>query len=286
MQGMDTMLRSRCMVAALFALLPLIFVAAAEAAPKADLWERWTPDGVVQTAPVDHSGWDRFLKRFVVVGHDGINRVDYSRIGPQDQQELARYIASLASRQPTRMMKREAKAYWINLYNALTVQTVLKHYPVASIRDIDISPGLFSNGPWGAELLEVEGIAISLDDIEHRILRPIWRDPLVHYALNCAAVGCPQLRAEAYVPHRLEEQLDDSARTFINHPRALHFSDGALSVSSIYEWFMEDFGTTDGEVIGHIRGYAEPELEMLLQRHSRISDDFYDWTLNDASLLR
>ena len=92
----------------------------------------------------------------------------------------------------------EQLAYWINLYNALTVKVILDHYPVKSILDIDISPGWFSIGPWGKKLVAVEGVEISLDDIEHRILRPIWRDPRIHYALNCAAVGCPNLLREAF----------------------------------------------------------------------------------------
>ena len=88
----------------------------------------------------------------------------------------------------------EQRAFWINLYHALTVRVILSHYPVSGIREIDISPGLFARGPWDRKLIPVEGVELTLNDIEHRILRPIWRDPRVHYALNCASLGCPDLR--------------------------------------------------------------------------------------------
>ncbi len=286
MRGMKTTRPFAHSLSVLLAMLVLVVATSAHAAPAADLWKRWVPDGKAADVAVDHSVWDGFLTRFVAPGGDGINRVDYGRVGLSDRQLLVNYIASLTAHRPSRMSPGEAKAYWINLYNALTVRTVLQHYPVDSIRDIDISPGLFSNGPWGAQLVEIEGVPVSLDDIEHRILRPIWQDPLIHYALNCAAVGCPQLRAEAFVPERLTEQLIDSAKSFVNHPRAVMLADGALSVSSIYEWFMVDFGITDKDVIDHIRQFADPALDNRLKQHNRIDDDFYDWTLNDLSLTR
>lgn len=265
------------------AALLVILAGTANAAPRADLWERWIPAESTDDAEVDHSDWNRFLKAFVHPGPDGVNRVDYGGVDAIGRNLLDRYIATLVAERPTQLRRAEAKAYWINLYNALTVHTILQHYPVKTIRDIDISPGLFSNGPWGAKLIEVEGVPVSLDDIEHRILRPIWNDPLIHYAVNCAAVGCPQLRGEAFVSDRLDAQLDVSARDFINHPRALQITDGDLSVSSIFEWFMSDFGETDSEVIEHIRMFADPGLAARLQTIQEIDGDFYDWSLNDVT---
>ncbi len=100
-------------------------------------------------------------------------------------------VLILAATSADRLRRAEQFPFWINLYNALTVKVVLDHYPVEIIRDIDISPGLFADGPWGKKLVTVEGEALSLDDIEHRILRPIWKDPRLHYVLNCAALGVP-----------------------------------------------------------------------------------------------
>lgn len=265
----------------------LLFIGgSAHAAPEADLWDRWSPTESSPGTQVDHGAWDSFLKGNLVAAQDGVNRIGYGAVTVTDRALLDVYLKSLSAVRPTSLTRPEAKAYWINLYNALTVRTVLDHYPVDSIRDIDISPGLFSNGPWGAELIEVEGVALTLDDIEHRILRPIWEDPRIHYALNCAAVGCPELRAEAWLPERLDAQLTDAARKFVNHPRALRVSSDGVEVSSIYDWFMEDFGDTDSQVIAHIRQYAKPDLAAQLARHDRIRDDFYDWTLNDAARAR
>ena len=139
----------------------------------------------------------RFLAQHLRTGEDGIARIGYGAVSDEDRKSLDAYIAALAGHPGSRraLNRAEQQAYWINLYNALTVQVILDHYPVESIRDIDISPGLFADGPWGKKLVTIEGEAVSLDDIEHRILRPIWKDPRIHYAVNCASIGCPNLQA-------------------------------------------------------------------------------------------
>lgn len=162
----------------------------------------------------------------------------------------------------------------------MTVKTVLEHYPVDGIRDIDISPGLFADGPWGKELVEVAGEPLSLDDIEHRILRPIWRDPRVHYAVNCAALGCPNLAPRAFTAANTEAQLEAAARAYVNHPRGVMARRGKLVVSSIYIWFKADFGNTDPGVISHLKAYARPDLAARLMDARRIDDHTYDWALN------
>ncbi|MEM7025976.1 MAG: DUF547 domain-containing protein, partial [Pseudomonadota bacterium] len=214
---------------------------------------------------------------------DGVNRFTYGAFSADDKAVLDQYLRDLAAVQISSHNRAEQMAYWINLYNALTVQVILDHYPVESIRDIDISPGLFSDGPWGKDLIEVEGEDLSLDDIEHRILRPIWRDPRIHYGVNCASIGCPNLMTEAYQGATIDRQLDEAARAFVNNPRAIQVEGNDLVVSSIYDWFMEDFGDTDEEVIDHLRAYATPGLEMTLEMFSSIDDDRYDWDLNDAA---
>jgi hypothetical protein len=159
---------------------------------------------------------------------------------------------------------------------------VLEHYPVDSIRKIAISPGLFSAGPWGKKLVTVEGKALSLDDIEHRILRPIWRDPRIHYAVNCAALGCPNLQPEAFTADNEEALLERAAHDYVNHPRGATVADGKLTVSSIYVWYQADFGGTDRGVIAHLQHYAAPALAAALAPIERIGADRYDWSLNDA----
>lgn len=256
--------------------------AAAHAAPEAEPWPRWQAHDAASRATIDHAPWAAFLARYVVKGEDGINRVAYGAVSADDRADLERYIAGLAEVAISRYNRGEQFAYWINLYNALTVRVIVDHYPVASIRDIDISPGWFSDGPWGKKLVIVEGAPLSLDDIEHRILRPVWRDPRIHYAVNCAALGCPNLRARPYRGAAMDDMLDAAARDFINHPRGARVEGGKLRVSSIYHWYESDFGGDDAGVIAHLRRYAETPLIQALEGLSRIDSHGYDWSLNAA----
>jgi hypothetical protein len=249
-------------------------------APKAELWARWQAHDPSAATAVDHGPWDRILQAYVAPDAAGVNRFDYAGVSAPDRAALDGYVAGLAALPVSRYARAEQLAYWINLYNALTVQVVLAHYPVESIRDIDISPGLFADGPWGKALLEIEGEPVSLNDIEHRILRPIWRDPRIHYALNCAALGCPDLQRRAFTAATSEALLEAAARAFVNSPRGARFENNGLVVSSIYVWFGEDFGGGDSGVIAHLRRYAEPALAARLAGVDKLGGHAYDWTLN------
>ena len=211
-----------------------------------------------------------------------MNRFAYGRVSVTDGAGLDAYLARLAALPISRYGRAEQRAYWINLYNALTVQLVLAHYPVASIRDIAISPGLFAIGPWGKRLVEIEGETLSLNDIEHRILRPIWRDPRIHYAVTCAALGCPSLQRFAFTAANTESLLESAARAYVNHPRGVRLAEGRLLLSSIYVWFAEDFGSDDAAIVAHLRRYAEPPLAAQLERTTAIAGHAYDWSLNDT----
>ncbi len=134
---------------------------------------------------------------------------------------MKNYLQSLQGISISGYNRKEQQAYWINLYNALTVDLIISRFPVASIRDINISPGLLARGPWGAKLFTVEGEKLSLDDIEHRILRPIWKDERIHYGVNCASLGCPNLQPAAYTGENTEALLDKGAKEFINHARGV-----------------------------------------------------------------
>jgi hypothetical protein len=195
---------------------------------------------------------------------------------------LQAYIAELAATPISRFSRDEQLPYWINLYNALTVSVVLDPYPVESIRDIDISPGFFSSGPWDKQLVVVEGGALTLNDIEHRILRPIWRDPRIHYAVNCASIGCPNLERTAFTAENANALLEKGARQYVNHPRGARVTDGELIVSSIYVWYQADFGGSDEGVIRHLQQYGRPKLKTGLATVDEIADDQYDWSLNDT----
>jgi hypothetical protein len=271
-------------LAVLFITTLLLGVGSALAAPKSELWQHWTKNDPSSVSQVDHSTWDRLLKAYLINGPDRVSLFRYSRVSAVDRAALDRYIRQLTQTAVNRLNRNEQKAFWINLYNALTVKVILEHYPVESIRDIDISPGLFSDGPWGKKLVSVEGEEISLDDIEHRILRPIWKDPRVHYGVNCASIGCPNLQAEAFTAENTDELLDKGAREFVNSLRGVRIENGKLTVSSIYVWFESDFGGTDAGVIDHLKKYAHPDLRAQLEKIDRISDNQYDWMLNEATV--
>ena len=251
-------------------------------APDADLWERWTAHDAASTARIDHGAWDDFLSRNLVPGPDGSTRLAYARVSPSDRALLDDYLKALTATTISRHARDTQLAYWINLYNALTVQVVLDHYPVASIRDIKLASGLFSGGPWDKKLVEIEGEGISLNDIEHRIIRPIWRDPRIHYALNCASIGCPSLSPKAFIPETLDARLTQAAITFVNSPHGVRVADGQVTVSRIYDWFHEDFGGGDTAVFEHILMFATPELRGMMRSIGKINNVAYDWKLNDA----
>ena len=251
-------------------------------APKAELWEKWAAHQSESSTTVDHSAWDAFLKSYVSTHGDGVNRVAYGDVNKAGRQALDDYIRSMATVSVETLSRDDQLAYWINLYNTLTVKVVLTHYPVDTIRDIDISPGLFSDGPWDKKLIQIDGEPISLNDIEHRILRPIWRDPRIHYALNCASIGCPNLLRNAFTGATASQVLEEAAYAYINDKRGVSTRDQRVIISSIYAWFKDDFGNDVTGVLSHLKSYAGPEVALILEEAIDI-EDAYDWTLNDAA---
>ena len=263
-----------------FALLLIAGMAAA--APSAQLWARWSAHDPHSTKAIDHAAWGAFLARYLRIGPDGVHRVAYSQVTPADRAALDAYIAGLADLPISSYDRPEQLAYWINLYNALVVRVVLDHYPISSIRDVSPASAPESAGPWDEKLIEIEGAPVSLGDIQNRILRPIWQDPRVLYALSCGALGCPNLQPDPYQADQLEHQLSKAAMIYVNDPRCIQIDDDRLGVSSLYRWYAADFGGSDTAIINHLMAYAEPQLAMELERFERISDDGFDWRLNDA----
>lgn len=252
------------------------------AAPKADLWPRWQAHDQISTIQINHSVWNDFLQKYLVTGHpSGINRFRYKSVTEADKKTLRHYLNSLQKVTVTKLNRKEQKAYWINFYNALTIKVILDHYPVKSIRDIDISPGFFSDGPWDKKLVTIEEIELSLNDIEHRILRPIWKDNRVHYAVNCASIGCPNLQPKAFTAKNTDFLLKKGAEEYINHRRGAGLNNGRLTASSIYSWFQEDFNASEQGVLKHLEQYANDTLkEQLKSFKGKIKYD-YDWSLNE-----
>lgn len=240
---------------------------------------------------VDHSAWDELLKKYVVTDADGLNRVRYKALKDTDHETLKSYVAALERVTPSELARPEQFAYWANLYNAKTVDIILDHYPVKTIRDIAINEGFVgflkrsvgAGGPWKAKVVTIGGKALSLDNIEHDIMRPVFKDPRVHYAVNCASIGCPNLQRDAFTGANLEMLLEQGARAFVNSPRGFRIEAGSVWASSIYSWFKVDFGGSDKSVLAHASQYAEPDRAEELKVAASIDDFGYDWRLNDAT---
>jgi len=233
-----------------------------------------------EAGPVDNARWAAFLDAYVSADETGVALVDYDGVSEADAAALASYLDDLQALDPTRLARDEAFAYWVNLYNALTVKLILDEYPVRSIREI--KSGLFSIGPWGRELAEVNGAALSLNEIEHEILRAFWDEPRVHYAVNCASMGCPNLMDRPWTGETLEADLDAAARAFINHPRGVSAQGGRVTASSIFKWYAKDFGANEAEVLDHVRRFADDDLKAALKGETAIDTYAYDWSLNEA----
>ena len=220
--------------------------------PKVKLWPKWQIHDPQNQDAIDHQAWDTWLQTYLDA-HDpsGIYRVRYGAVTPAHRQDLAQYLEPLQKLPISQYNRQEQRAYWINLYNALTVKLVIDHYPLKSIKDV--SSGFLKFGPWDDKLAQVEGENLTLNDIEHRILRPIWSDNRIHYALNCASLGCPNLQTIAYTATNTETLLESAARSFINHPRGVAFEEERLRVSSIYVWYKEDFGGSHAKLLLHLQ---------------------------------
>jgi hypothetical protein len=249
-----------------------------------------TSPSIAQQPPDPDKVYDTLLERYVKLSADGVNRVDYARwhASKADRTALDSYIGELAGRKPSAMQRADAFAYWGNLYNAVTLKVILDRFPVSSIRDIKSSGSWFDfksySGPWRELRVTVEGKKLSLDNIEHDVMRPTFKDPRVHYVVNCASFGCPNLMNRAWRAATLEADLDAAARAFINHPRGVTvLPSGGLKVSSIFKWFIADFGGDDAGVIAHVKRYAAPDLAARLTAATKIVEDAYDWSLNAAT---
>ena len=226
---------------------------------------------------IDHSAWDGLLKQYVVEGENGVNLVRYDALKAEASDTLTAYLTAMQAVAIEDYDRDEQFAFWVNLYNAATVDVIVKNLPLGSIRDI----GLFGSGPWKDDAVTVSGRTLSLDNIEHDILRPEWKDVRIHYAVNCASIGCPNLAREAYTGAKLEEMLEAAAVAFVNHPRGFGGSADRLVASNIYEWYQGDWGSED-DVLDHARQYARGSAKTLLDAAQGIVAYDYNWSLNKA----
>ena len=261
--------------------LTIILALTANGVVKADPTLFWNNSNASNKAVIDHDAWENILKQYLQTEHSsGVNMFRYKQVSTADKQALKTYLAGLQEIDIREYQRSEQMAYWINLYNALTIDLILDNYPVKSIKKV--GKGFFSFGPWDDPIASIAGNTLTLNDIEHKILRPIWKDPRIHYAVNCASYGCPNLAASAYTASNTEALLNQGAVEYVNHPRGVSFKDGKLKVSSIFHWYAEDFGGDDKKRINHFIKYAKPELKQQLSNYQGSISHDYDWSLNAA----
>lgn len=215
---------------------------------------------------VDHSAWDALLKKHVAT--DGL--ANYKGF-KADKVALDAYLAQMATYTPSDAWSvQELLAYYINIYNAYTVDLIVNNYPVKSIKDID--------GPWTKGIALVGGKKLSLGGIENSILRKM-NEPRIHFAINCASISCPNLSNEAYVASKINEQLDRAAIDFINGDKN-ELSETNPKLSSIFDWYQKDYvinGKQD--VIGYINQFATVKLNA----DAKLAYKDYDWNLNEQN---
>ena len=249
-----------------------------------------------QTVTIDNSVYGDLLSKLVEERPGKLTLVRYAAATDSEKKSLKKQIADWETLDVSKLTRDQKFVYFVNLYNAVTLDVVLDHYPVKTIRDIKLKrpdqglfaslSGAFTIGPWSDKLVTVAGTELSLDDIEHSILRPMG-DNRVHYAINCASVGCPNLKATPWTTATLDEDLNAAATAYIGSERGLDTSaatDGLL-LSKIYSWFQVDFGGSEAGVVEHLRKYAPARDRELLKHTPRITGYRYDWTLNDAKTL-
>ena len=251
--------------------------------PQAERISIWDASDESNLERVDHRKWQEILDEYVDADPSGVNVVDYAALAtnPADVVKLDGYLEHLQGIDPRVYRRVEQMAYWINLYNAVTVKVVLDAYPVESIKQVH--EGVVPlTGPWNDVHASVAGQDLTLDQIEHGILRPIWRDERIHYAVNCAAYGCPHLIETAFTAANTESLLEAGARAFVNSPRGVDVvDDDFVVISSIYDWYANDFGGTEKSVIEHLIDHADSELAEFLEAFEGAIEYDYDWNLNE-----
>lgn len=244
--------------------LLLVFVSCGIASPKQE-----------NTKPISHATFDALLKKHVNkegwVNYEGFK---------EDRAELKKYLDLIQNNAPNdkTWSKEDRLAYWINAYNAFTIELILQYYPVESIKDIGSKIQIpFVNTPWDIKFIKIGGKEMDLNNIEHSILRKEFNEPRIHFAINCASYSCPVLRAEAYTGAKIDQQLKEQAISFVNDERRNKITSTSAQLSKLFDWYSGDF-TKNKNLKDFINQFAKVKIA----DKTKVSYIDYDWRLNDS----
>ena len=245
-------------------LIPLLSFSNCKDTGKPDLGFRtYAVNNLEARKAMDHTQWNILLSKYV--SKDG--KVNYKGF-KNDEKALQKYLEVLQKSTPSESWsKNEKLAFWINAYNAFTVRLILDHFPVKSIKDI--------KDPWGKKFIVIGNETYSLEDIEHKILRKM-NEPRIHFAINCASYSCPDLLNQAFTAENMEQQLDATAKQFVNDASKNTISKDEVEISKIFDWFSSDF-KKQGSIIDFLNTYSTVEID----KNAKVKYKTYNWSLNE-----
>lgn len=222
-----------------------------------------------------HEPWNQILQTYV---KDGFVNYKALKNNPTDIKTLTNYLDKINKEDIEKYSRNDKLAFWINSYNAFTIKLILDHYPQKSIRDI--------KKPWKKKIWKAAGKTVSLDDIEHIKLREELNEPLIHFAIVCASIGCPNLDSKAFFSKTVQTHLKERATSFFTYPKnfKLEIKKNRVTIhlSKIFKWFGEDFGKNKSEKIAFILNYLKEKDKTAINNTKKIKLKHldYDWTLN------
>ncbi len=235
--------------------------------------------------PPDYKLWGDLLAKY----YDPAKGMNYKALKANDKKTLDELRRQMAQVDVGALPRNDQLAYWINLYNISVVNVVVENYPVKSIRDISTDFIAHLN-VFKKDYVQTRRGAMSLNDVENDKIRDSFKDPRIHFAINCAAKSCPPIRTEPYVGARISEQLDDQARTFLNGPHGVRLEKNGgeliLHTTKIMDWFKDDFEKWSAGRVAFIAHYVTPDKRKQIEaagNQVNLKFDDYDWSLNDAS---
>ena len=235
-----------------------------------------------QAADFDHSKFDQILKMYVDTG----GRVDYNGIAGDEA--FREYMVSLENAKPDALSRDGQLAFWINAYNAVTIDKVIKWKPKKSVRETFV-PGVWTGTKFFTSREHtVAGQRLSQDDIEHEILRKRFKDPRIHFAIVCASSGCPPLPQVAYTADNVQARLEEETRMYLHSERGIQidYVENTMMLSKLFDWFAGDFESKSGSVTNFIKPYLDEKAMAFLDRMPKMSYIAYDWSLNAQEPLK